>query len=241
MISQCTFQSLGFDGENFTEGSVRQGLEEELMDRLTLTVDDSEISADKDTTILQAALDNDIYIPHLCYHPDLSPPGICRLCMVEADGEMRFACQTMVEQGMVVKTRTPEVDKIRRSNIEILVANHHITCRGCPGIGHCELQKIMAYIRIDKKRVRRLRLPKEELSIDNSNPFFDYDPNHCVLCEICVRTCEKIQNALHLVGRGYKTKVVFYGDSSICESCMECVVRCPVGALITRDNVVSQE
>ena len=212
------------------------------MNKVTLTIDGQQIVADEEATILQTALNNNIYIPHLCYHPDLSPPAVCRLCVVEVNGEQVFSCRTKVEQGMVVKTRGPDVDKIRRTNVEILVANHHVTCRGCPGSGHCVLQKIMAYIRIDRKRVRRLRPPKEELPRDNSNPFFDYDPNHCVLCELCVHTCEKIQGALNLVGRGYNTKIVFFGDSSKCESCMECVARCPVGALIAKEkNHVSQK
>lgn len=210
------------------------------MDNVTLTIDDLEVVTDKETTILQAALKNDIYIPHLCYHPDLNPSGVCRLCMVDVGGEVVISCRTPVEEGMVVKTRSPEVDKIRRMNIEILIADHHATCRGCPASGPCALQKIMAYIRIDRKRVRRLRPPKEELPLDNSNSVFDYDPNTCVICEICVHTCEKIQDALSVVGRGYGTKIAFYGDNSICESCRECIPRCPVGALIVKEKEVAQ-
>ena len=211
------------------------------MDKVTLSIDGLEVVTDKETTILQTALHNGIYIPHLCYHPDLKPSGVCRLCMVEVDGKVVISCRTPVEQGMVVKTRSPVVDGVRRTNIEILVANHHVTCRGCPGSGHCALQKIMAYIRIDRKRVRRLSPAKEELPRDNSNSFFDYDPNKCVLCNICVHTCETIQDALHVVGRGYSAKIAFFGDSSGCESCMECVARCPVGALIAKENVGTQE
>lgn len=207
------------------------------MDRITLTIDGSDIVAHGGTTILEAALQNGIYIPHLCYHPDLKPYGACRLCIVEVgDGQLVISCRTSVEQGMVVKTRSPKVDEVRRITIELLVANHHISCRGCPSSGHCELQRIMAFIRIDRKRVRRLRLPKEEMSLDTSNPFFDYDPNKCVLCGICVRACEEIQgvNAFNFVGRGYGTKIAFFGDKSRCESCRGCVLRCPVGALILK-------
>ena len=131
------------------------------MDKVTLTIDGAEVVTDKGTTILQAALQNDIYIPYLCHHPDLKPAGVCRLCMVDVGGETTLSCRTPVREGLSVKTRSPEIDKARRANIEILVANHHVTCKGCAGTGHCALQKIMAYTRIDKKRVRRLRLPKE--------------------------------------------------------------------------------
>ena len=211
------------------------------MDKVTLTIDSQEVVAEKDTTILQTALQNGIYIPHLCYHPDLSPSGVCRLCMVDVDGKVVISCKTPVEQGMAVKTRSPEVDSIRGTNIEILIANHHLTCRGCPGSGPCKLQKIMAYIRLDRKRVRRLRLPAKELPLDDSNPFFDYDQNHCVLCDICVHTCDQIQHAMNIVGRGYDTKIAFFGDSSKCEACMECVARCPVGALTAKKNAVAQK
>ena len=211
------------------------------MDKVTLTIDGVEVVTNKGTTILQAALQNDIYIPHLCHHPDLKPSGVCRLCMVEVSGETELSCRTPVWEGLSVKTRTPEIDKVRRANIEILVANHHVTCKGCAGTGHCALQKIMSCIRIDRKRVRRLRLPKEELPIDASNPFFDYDLNKCVLCGICMNTCAKIQHAMNIVGRGPKTKIAFFGDSSLCESCGKCVVRCPVGALISKEKADLRE
>ncbi len=94
----------------------------------------------------------------------------------------------------------------------------------------------MAHLRIDRRRIRRLRLPKEELPLDTSNPFFDYDPNKCVLCNICVQTCEDIHgsSSLYFVGRGYDAKIAFFGDKSRCESCGECVARCQVGALMPK-------
>ncbi len=211
------------------------------MDEVTFTIDDREVAVGKERTILQAALQNAIYIPHLCYHPDLEPLGVCRLCMVEADAKMVLACRTAAERGMTVRTRSPRLDELRRVNVEVLVANHHLTCRGCKTSSRCTLQKIMAYIRIDRKRVQRLRPPKEDLPLDNSNPFFDYAPNKCVLCQICIHTCKQIQHALNLIGRGYNTKVAFFGDASICKSCRQCVIRCPVGALTPKENVSFQK
>lgn len=207
------------------------------MEKIALTIDGQEITAARGTTILEAALENDIYIPHLCYHPELKPSGICRLCIVEVgDGELVTSCRTPIEPGMVVKTRSPEVDKALRPIIEMLIADHHSTCRGCASSGHCELQRIMAHLRIDRRRIRRLRLPSEELPKETLNPFLDYDPNKCVLCGICVQTCENINgdSALCFVARGYSARIAFFGDESRCESCRECVVRCPVGALISK-------
>lgn len=208
------------------------------MDKVNLNIDGVEVIADPGASILQVALQNGIYIPHLCYHPELKPSGICRLCMVEVSGEAILSCRTPVEQGTVIKTRSAEIDQARRVNVELVVANHHVTCRGCPATGKCELQKIMAYIRIDRKRLQRMRFPREETPLDELNPdlFFGYDSDKCVLCEICVHTCEDIQDALHIIGRGYPSEIAFYGDASRCESCRECVAKCPVGALIPKKD-----
>lgn len=211
------------------------------MDQVSLTIDGKTVSAEKGATVLQAALKNDIYIPHLCFHPELKPSGVCRLCTVEINGKPVFSCQTPVQEGLDVKTRTPEIDQARRVNIEILVANHHTSCKGCAGIGHCVLPKLMGQVRLDRKRVKRLRLPQEERPIDTANPCFDYDPNKCVLCGICVQTCEPIQKALHIVGRGPKTKIAFYGDTAVCETCGKCVARCPVGSLIPKGKTALKE
>ncbi|MFQ5996925.1 MAG: 2Fe-2S iron-sulfur cluster-binding protein [Dehalococcoidales bacterium] len=207
------------------------------MERVSLTIDGMDVEVDEGTTILEAALENDIYVPHLCHHPALEPRGACRLCMVEVDdGKIVTSCRTPAEPGMVVRTQSPEVDRAVRPIVESLIADHHVSCRGCPSSGHCELQKIMAHLRIDRRRVRRLRQPKEELPLDTSNPCFDYDPNKCVLCGICVQTCEDIHGvgSLFFVERGYRTKIGFFGDESRCASCGECVVRCPVGVLIPK-------
>jgi NADH dehydrogenase/NADH:ubiquinone oxidoreductase subunit G len=207
------------------------------MEKIALTIDGLDIVAHKGMTVLEAALRNDIYIPHLCYHPDLKPSGVCRLCLVEvSDGQLVTSCRMTVEQGMVVKTKSPEVDKVRRVIVELLIANHHTDCRNCPSSGQCELQRTMASLRVSVKRMRPLKWAKEELPRDISNPLFDYDPNKCVLCGICVRTCEDVHgsSSFCFVGRGYGTKLAFFGDKSRCESCGECVVRCPVGALIVK-------
>ncbi len=210
--------------------------------KINLTIDDKEITVDNGMSVLEAALQNDIYIPHLCYHPELEARGLCRLCMVElGDGQLVTSCRTPVEPGMVVKTKGPEVDKAVRPVVELLIADHHSSCRGCPSSGHCELQKIMAHLRIDRRRVRRLRLPEEELPLDTSIPCFDYEPNKCVLCGICIQTCEDLHgvSSLYFVERGYGTRIAFYGDESKCESCKQCIERCPVGVLLPKDVPVS--
>lgn len=207
------------------------------MERVSLTIDCVDMVVDRGTTVLEAALQNNIYIPHLCYHPELKPQGVCRLCTVEVGaGQLMTSCRMAVEPGMVVKTRSPEVDKAIRPIVELLIADHHANCGGCPASGHCELQKIMAHLRIDRKRVRRLRPPTVEQPVDTSNPCFDYNANKCVLCGICVESCEAIHgnSSLYFMGRGYDTKIAFFGEASRCESCGKCIARCPVMALMPK-------
>ena len=211
-------------------------------DNIKLTIDHMEIVAEKGTTILQAALDNDIYIPHLCYHPDLEPVGVCRLCMIEIEGRgLTIACRAPVEEGLAVKTESPEINKVRRVAMELLIANHHVDCLVCAQNNQCAIQKLAAYVGIDEKRLEQLRQPTGTVPLDTSNPFFDRDPNKCVLCGICVRTCDELQRigGIDFTFRGPQTIVGTFGNKPIaetcCESCGECVVRCPVGALIPKN------
>ena len=212
------------------------------MDNIRLTIDHVEIVAEKGTTLLEAALDNGIYIPHLCYHRDLEPVGVCRLCMVEIEGRgLTISCREPVAEGLIVKTETPEVDKVRRVAMELLIANHHVDCLVCAQNDQCAIQRIAAYVGIENERLEQLRAPAEKVPVDDSNPFFHRDPNRCVLCGICVRTCSELQrvSSIDFTFRGPQTIVGTFGSKPIvesrCESCGECVVRCPVGALTPKN------
>ena len=212
------------------------------MEKVTLTINDRPFEAESGMTVLEAALAAGIYVPHLCHHPDLDPVGVCRLCMVDIDGRTAVGCKTPVAEGMVVRTETPEVDSIRRVSVELLIASHPEDCLSCAKNDHCELQRVAAYVGVDRKRLAKMRRPPQTASIDSSNPFFNYDRDRCVLCGICVRTCDQLQgvNAIDYVERGYDASIgTFAGKpfaESRCESCGECVVRCPVGALAPKDT-----
>ncbi len=206
----------------------------------TFTIDGLEITADSGKNILDAALENGIYIPHLCHHPDLIPAGVCRLCMVEIGGRTVVSCKTPVADGLDVLTESSAVAKVRRVELELLLADHTPVCHECAADGDCELQRVAAYIGVEEDRLKRIRHFEQKYPIDTSNPFFDIDHAKCILCGICVRTCDEIVgvNAIDFLYRGYDTKIGTFLDNpikeSVCVSCGECVSRCPTGALMPK-------
>ena len=214
-------------------------IEERKVDTLKLTINEREVTAKKGETVLEAALNAGIYIPTLCYDPDLKPYGGCRLCMVEIEGMRGLvsSCTTPATDGMVVHTETERVNRSRRITMELIIANHHGDCLTCAKNQDCELLKIAQYLGIEQEHIDRLREGTQVLPIDKSHPAFIRDPNKCILCGKCVRACHEIAvvGAIDLAFRGYSARVATFGDKpiveSICKSCGECVARCPTGAL----------
>jgi formate dehydrogenase major subunit len=209
---------------------------------VTLVIDDQEIVAQEGTTVLEAAAAAGIYIPTLCYHPDLSTFGGCRVCMVEANGKMVTACRAPVEEGMVVRTDTPAVAAFRQMTVELILASHNPDCQSCARNNHCELQRASAFVGITSERLERLRRSTSSIPTDTSNPFFNLDHTRCILCGICVRTCQEINGvtAIDFTHRGSATRVAPLGGGPLaesrCESCGECMSRCPTGALARKDG-----
>lgn len=210
--------------------------------KVNLTIDGLNVSADPEKTVLEAALENGIYIPNLCHHPDLKPVGVCRLCLVEIEGRRPVvACKTPVEEGMVVTTESDFISSVRKVTMELLIVNHVGDCLTCAQDGHCTLQDLSNYMGISNENVKGLRRTTRYLEKDQSNPFFTRDMNKCVLCGICVRTCDEIQGdcAIDFGFRGFDTVISTLGNKpifdSICVSCGECVVRCPTGAIVPKN------
>ncbi len=214
------------------------------MDMLSFNINGKLLTVGKGKTILEAALENSIYIPNLCHHPDLVPSGNCRMCIVEIEGRRGqiISCTTPVEEGMVVRTDSQEISHVRQTTLELIHANHTQDCTNCSSNSACELQKVTAYVGVNEERLGRLRRTRQHYNIDDSNPFFSLDHNKCIMCGICIRTCDEVQgvNALDYGFRGFNTVVSTFGDKpikeSVCESCGECVVRCPVGALTFKET-----
>ncbi len=209
------------------------------MQNISLNINGQKVKAEKGMTVLEVAQQAGIYIPTLCADPDLEPYGSCRLCVVEIENMRGIptACTTPAGDGMVVRTETPVVNEVRRLAIDLLIADHPMDCLTCRKNQRCELQKVAAYLGITE---RRFPHTNRTFEIDTSNPFFDLDRNYCILCARCVRACNEVTGvgAIDLAYRGYQAKVATFGDKplfeSICKSCGECMVRCPVAALMPK-------
>jgi len=209
---------------------------------ISLTINGLKVEAPEGSTILEAARSAGIFIPTLCHCPGLTSEGVCRICLVKIKNKKKLhpACRTPVEAGMVVFTDNEEIERVRRMTLELILSDHDFNCLLCPKSGSCRLQALVNRIGYNEKRLNRLNRVAKEMPVDTSNPFFDFNPNKCIHCGICIRTCREIVgvDAIDMAYRGYDMKVSTFGDKpfreSICVSCGECVERCPVGALIPK-------
>ena len=209
-----------------------------------LRVDNQEIETREGETLLQACLDNDIYIPNLCFLEDMvSPPASCRMCFVEIEGigQPITSCTVQVKEGMVVKTDTPAVRQLQRTALRLLLSVHDVDCRNCHANKKCELQNIAKFLKVGLKPKRLARYLKET-QIDETHPFLIHYPNRCVLCGKCVHICrgKHGQSVLTFAKRGFDTVITTYSATDVsaltCGNRDTCVEACPVGALAVKES-----
>ena len=189
-------------------------------------------------TILEAAEQYGIRIPTLCYLKELDPEGSCRICLVEIEGNPKLvtACSHPIAEGNVIHTNNERVIDARISSLDLLLSHHDIDCFSCPGNGTCELADLCYEYGVEKSSYAT---GEEELKepVDDTNEFFIYNPNRCILCHRCVNTCNKIagRGAISTTERGFRSIIspafgMDWKDTN-CESCGNCVQACPTGAL----------
>jgi len=204
--------------------------------KVRITVDGQAVELRAGQTILEAALDAGIYIPHICAHPDLHPAGVCRLCVVEVEGKegVVTSCNTPAEDGMVVHTATEQVTHLRRLAAELLLANHPADCTACPVYLKCELQSLMQYLEFTDARIRKR---KNMTAPIESNPLIVHDMVRCILCGRCVRACTELRgvSAITFVKKGENYIIgTPHGESLAdagCKFCGACVEVCPTGSI----------
>ena len=209
--------------------------------QVNLTIDGQTVRVPLGATILEAAKELAIEIPTLCYHPDLCIAGVCRICVVEVEGQrtLQPACAYPVTQPLKVYTHTSKVRRARRHVLDLLLANHYGDCYTCSRNGNCELQTLAKDYGVDFFRFGHASAPRYE--IDASSNSVVRDMNKCVLCRRCVRTCIDFQEVgvLEAVGRSHDTKVTTFLDKPlgevVCINCGQCINRCPTGALRAND------
>ena len=209
-----------------------------------ITIDGKRLEVQEGSNVLECALENGIYIPHLCHHKDLNPLGSCRMCVVEVEGmeEMTTSCTLKAKDGMVIRTKTPEIEQMRMLAMELLLAGHPEDCSTCPKYGNCELQMLIQYI---GPKTGRMKMRVKGFKQNEENPLIAHDMNRCVLCGRCVRACGELRG-VHVLDYHKNDTETYVGTlhnklltDADCRFCQACAEVCPTGAI--RDKLASLE
>ncbi len=211
------------------------------MDKVKINVDGQDYEVDGGQNVLEALRSVGVYVPALCYHPRTEAYGGCRLCIVEIDGIRGLppSCTIEVQDGMVIRSDTEPIHKVRKVVVELLLAAGDHNCMTCEMNGICTLQELAYHYEIDKPR---FSIEEAPVRPTDDNPFILRDYTKCVLCGKCVRVCNEVQcqGAINIMQRGYDAKVAGTKDSPLLESdclmCGNCVQACPTGALTYRKS-----
>ena len=238
-----------------------------MPDDITIAIDGVEIKTQPGKMVLEAAIDAGIYIPYLCYHPGMKPFAACRMCVVSVEGGRGYpaACTLPVADGMRVRSESEDVGELRRSVMQMLIAEHpngcltchridicgpsdvclrHVSvndrCITCPKNERCEFKDTVRYLGMELESP--LNYKYKQVPLEVSDPFYDRDYNLCIACGRCVRACEEIRgdDAICFTERSGKALIgTSFGTSLLesgCEFCGSCIDVCPVGALVERNH-----
>ncbi|QOX77882.1 molybdopterin-dependent oxidoreductase [Trichlorobacter lovleyi] len=203
---------------------------------ISLTIDGTDVQVPAGTTILDAARKLGIKIPTLCWLEKISTTGACRVCAVHVEGVERpmTACNTPVKEGIKVTTQSPELEKIRKKTMELMLVNHPLDCPICDAAGECDLQDTCYGLGVAKQEYAA---DLERLQIRYDWSLLESDPNRCILCEKCVKVCREITGvgAIETQSCGDRAVVeTVSGKPLDCDFCGNCIAACPTGTLISK-------
>lgn len=206
--------------------------------RPTFELDGVEVPFDEGQTVLQAALSANRYIPHLCYHPEFTPHGSCKVCTARIDGRTVATCTTPARQGMRVESATEEMNGLRRTLVQMLFAEGNHFCPSCEASGNCVLQALGYDLGVMTAGFRHM-FPVRP--VDASHPEILLDFNRCVLCELCVRASREVdgKGVFALSGRGIGKHLIVNSESgqladtdiALTDKAVEV---CPVGVILRK-------
>lgn len=212
------------------------------MPNISVSINGVTTSVREGVTILDACKTAGVDIPTLCYHPDLSLAGNCRMCLVEVEDwrTLAIACVTPVTPNMVISTHSEKVRHARRTVLKLLLAAHNVNCPECERNNNCELQELAEKHNIT---INEFQTSPKPSSFEEVSPGIMRDNSRCILCTRCVRTCEELQSVAVIkpVGRSANLKISTFMDLGLdnvpCTQCGQCINRCPTGALFETSEI----
>ncbi|MDX6532139.1 MAG: formate dehydrogenase major subunit [Blastocatellia bacterium] len=205
---------------------------------ISVTIDGVFQKAQADERLIDVVNRTGSKVPQVCYHPQLGPIQTCDTCMVEIDGQLFRACATAVSDGLVVDTKSAAADKAQREAYDRILGNHMLYCTVCDNSnGNCTVHNTAKLLAVEHQNIPFRTKPYE---VDNTNPFYRYDPDQCILCGRCVEACQNLEvnETLSINWEDPHPRVLWDGGSTIgessCVSCGHCVTVCPCNALMEK-------